>query len=121
VEPVSLVVGALAAGGLAGLSDAAKSAVGELYGRIRSWFGRDRQAQQALDELEVDPSSVEPVTAILAGRDLAAQSELLELAARVMELVDPAGSAAGKYVVDASNAKGVQIGDHNTQSNTFNS
>jgi hypothetical protein len=36
-----------------------------------------------------------------------------------MRLVDEAGSAAGKYQVVVHGSHGVQVGDHNTQHNTF--
>ena len=36
-----------------------------------------------------------------------------------MRLVDEAGARAGKYAVDVRGAKGVQIGDRNTQHNVF--
>jgi len=39
----------------------------------------------------------------------------------MLALVDQAGTQEGKYRVDAQGAQGVQVGDHNTQSNTFTS
>ena len=36
-----------------------------------------------------------------------------------MALVDAAGSQSGKYTVDVRGSQGVQVGDHNTQTNTF--
>jgi hypothetical protein len=44
---------------------------------------------------------------------------VIEAAQRLMALVDEAGSKAGKYTVDLRGAQGVQVGDHNTQHNTF--
>ena len=44
---------------------------------------------------------------------------ILESARRLMALLDPAGFRAGKYEVDLRGAQGVQVGDHNTQINTF--
>ena len=38
-----------------------------------------------------------------------------------MALLDPAGTAQGKYQVDLQGAQGVQVGDGNQQYNTFNS
>ena len=46
-------------------------------------------------------------------------SEALALAGRLVSLVDPAGVAEGRYVVDARDAKGVQVGDRNVQVNRF--
>lgn len=40
-------------------------------------------------------------------------------ALKVLELTDPDGSQAGKYRVVLRGNKGVQVGDHNTQTNTF--
>jgi hypothetical protein len=38
---------------------------------------------------------------------------------RDLALADPAGAGTGKYRVDARETKGVQVGDHNIQHNTF--
>jgi RIP homotypic interaction motif len=38
-----------------------------------------------------------------------------------MDLVDKAGSRAGKYLVTVHGSQGVQVGDHNTQTNIFGS
>lgn len=38
---------------------------------------------------------------------------------QVLVSLDPPGAQAGKYVVDLREAKGVQVGDHNTQTNHF--
>ena len=45
--------------------------------------------------------------------------QVIAAAQRLLELMNPAESAAGKYRVDLREAKGVQVGDHNTQHNTF--
>jgi hypothetical protein len=37
----------------------------------------------------------------------------------LLALLDPTGTRAGKYMVDLRGAQGVQVGDHNTQTNTF--
>jgi RIP homotypic interaction motif len=36
-----------------------------------------------------------------------------------MKLLDARGSQAGKYAVTVQGSQGVQVGDHNTQVNTF--
>lgn len=53
---------------------------------------------------------MDPVTLIVTA--LAAAQALLRL-------VDEAGARAGKYAVLVSDSQGVQVGDHNTQTNTF--
>jgi hypothetical protein len=37
----------------------------------------------------------------------------------VVDLLGQQGSKAGKYGVTITGSKGVQVGDHNTQTNTF--
>ena len=44
---------------------------------------------------------------------------LVAAAKAVMDLVDAAGARAGKYNVTIHGGQGIQIGDHNTQTNTF--
>ena len=56
------------------------------------------------------------LTAVGAGGD----PDLVAAAQALMSLVDAAGSRAGKYAVDVQGSQGVQVGDHNTQRNTFN-
>ena len=49
----------------------------------------------------------------------AADAELGNAAQEPMRLLDAQGTAAGKFVVSIQDAKGVQVGDHNTQVNRF--
>jgi hypothetical protein len=44
---------------------------------------------------------------------------VVEAAQQLMALLDAAGRQSGKYLVDLRGAQGVQVGDHNTQTNTF--
>ena len=124
MEPVSLLLAALAAGVGAGVQDIAGSAVRDAYAKLREVlrrrFAGRPAAEEALAEHEKDPKAYEPllrkyVTETGADRD----AEVLELAERVLALADSAGSAAGKYRVDAAHAQGVQVGDRNQQINTF--
>jgi hypothetical protein len=45
--------------------------------------------------------------------------EVEAAAKKLMAMVDPDGAAAGKYTVDLRGAQGVQVGEQNTQTNTF--
>ncbi|MER7705854.1 hypothetical protein ABTX81_23540 [Kitasatospora sp. NPDC097605] len=116
---VELVMAALAAGASAGLTDTASSAVRDAYSALREKVRRrlPAHAAEVLDAEQVEPDAWEArlraeLTASGADRD----RELLAAAEALLTLV---GSAA-KYQVDARGAKGVQIGDHSTQSITFN-
>ncbi|MFC8451074.1 hypothetical protein [Kitasatospora sp. NPDC057223] len=115
---VELVVAALAAGTSAGLTDTVSSAVRDAYGALRAAALRRLPGGGAelLDAEQVEPDVWEArlreeLTASGADRD----RELLALAENLLALL----GSGGKYRVDARGAKGVQIGDHNTQTVNF--
>ncbi len=130
MDPISLVVGALAAGAAAGLSESASAAVTSAYTalreRVRVLLAGDRAGTAALDLLD-DPDAVgegaqlyeRPLRRALERTPSAMDAETVAAAQRMMALVDAAGSNASRYVVDASHAQGVQVGDGNYQAITF--
>ncbi|WP_207386746.1 RIP homotypic interaction motif-containing protein [Frankia sp. Cppng1_Ct_nod] len=124
VDPVSLVVGALAAGAAGGLTESASAAVTGAYAalrdRLRRLFTADREAAGVLELHEGNPDVYqEPLRHVLARSGAAGDYEVVAAAQYLMTLLDAAGSAAGKYSVDVRGAQGVQVGDGNTQTNTF--
>jgi hypothetical protein len=60
------------------------------------------------------------LAAALTAGDAEADDELLMAALKVLELADSARSEEKNYGVMLHDNKGVQVGDHNTQTNTFN-
>jgi hypothetical protein len=124
MDPVTLIVAALASGAAAGMTGAASSAVQDAYAGlkalVRRRFAGRRDGDLVLARHEeapeawAGPLSAE-LTAVGAGHDLA----LVSAAQELMSLVDADGSRAGKYTVDVRGAQGVQAGDGNTQHNTF--
>jgi hypothetical protein len=124
VQNVELILAALAAGAGTGASDAAKAAVLDAYtglrDTIRSRLAGRHAARQMLDAAELEPDSwpIE-LAAWLEDSGAASDEEIIAAARRLLTLADPDGVAAGKYHVDAGEARGVQVGDHNTQHNTF--
>jgi RIP homotypic interaction motif len=125
MDPITLIVTALAAGVGAGLTDTASSAVKDAYSSLRALVKRRLAgrsgAELVLAKHEKAPQTWEaPLAAELdqagAGRD----PDLIEAAQTLMSLVDEAGTRGGKYTVDVRGAQGVQIGDYNTQDNIFN-
>jgi hypothetical protein len=119
-----VIVAALAAGAVAGSTEMARSAVTDAYTGFKNLLrgrlvGRDA-AQQALDAVETEPGRWRA----LLGTDLAESGadddeRVLAAARGLLDLTDPEGVRAGKYRVDVHDSKGVQVGDHNTQTNTF--
>jgi hypothetical protein len=128
VDPVTLIVSALAAGASAGaldaLKDDVKDAVKAAYARLRM-LARKRVAGRpdgglALERHEASPKQWESVlTGELIEAGAASDADLVAAAKAVMQLVDAAGGRAGKYNVTVENSKGVQIGDGNIQLNKF--
>jgi hypothetical protein len=126
MDEVSLVVTALSAGAGAGLKDAASSAVKDAYTGLRELVRgtlAGRQAGEvALVELEQDPAAWEsPLRSQLAAAGAGDDRELVAAAQALMEMLDGAGSRAGRYRVTVTGSQGMQIGDGNTQHNTFGS
>jgi hypothetical protein len=124
MEPISVIVAALAAGAAVGVKDTVSRAVEDAYGGLRELvrrrLARRRGAVTTLVEYEASPqmwqkSLADELVAVDAGSD----EEIVAAAQRVLALVDPAGTGEGKYRVDTRKAQGVQVGDYNTQSNKF--
>jgi len=70
MDPVSLVVGALAAGVSGGLSDTTKALIGDLYARIKTRLAGRPAGQAALEEYATDPDAwATPLANELAATD----------------------------------------------------
>jgi hypothetical protein len=128
MDPITLIVAALAAGAASGaldtVKDGAKAGVTAAYAKLRALAKKrvagNQAAEVALAKHETNPKSWEaPLTDEL--RDLHADSDadLVAAATALMELVDQAGARAGKYNVTIKGSKGVQVGDGNIQVNRF--
>jgi len=129
MDPITLIVTALAAGASAGaldaLKDNAKEAAAAAYGRlhdlVRRRFHGNAGAELILAEHQADPQTyAAPLAKKLAEADAAGDTDLLAAARAFMDLIDQAGTRAGKYNVTITGSRGVQVGDHGFQVNTFN-
>ncbi|MGY6658539.1 hypothetical protein ACXIZN_40920 [Amycolatopsis sp. TRM77291] len=134
IESVELVVAALAAGAAAGAGETASSAVKDAYTGLKTLAARALRRTKAapaevmelveadavtLTENESDTVGRRELTAALTAVGAGDDQELVAAALKVLELTDPEGAQAGKYRVLLHGNKGVQVGDHNTQTNTF--
>ncbi|HEY6788182.1 MAG TPA: hypothetical protein VI365_12825 [Trebonia sp.] len=128
MDPITLIVAALAAGASAGAIDALKDDVKEsaraAYGRLRDLVRRrlrgNASAEVILAEHNADPKIYEaPLAKKLAEAGAGDDTELVAAAKALMELVDQKGAKSGKYNVTIRDSKGVQVGDGNLQINTF--
>jgi hypothetical protein len=127
MEPISLIIAALSAGAIAAAKDTAGTAVKDAYQGlktlIKNKFAEQGKADSStiLDKFEQKP---EKTKALLedelaeSGLDkLDKDDAIIKAAEEVMKEEDPEGASTGKY--DLRGAKGVQIGNQNTQTNTF--
>jgi hypothetical protein len=128
MDPITLIVTALANGASAGaidaLKDDVKGSVKAAYGRLRDLVVRRLQGNASgeviLVEHEADPETYEaPLTKKLAEAGADNDAALVSAAKALLELVDPNGAKSGKYNVTIKDSKGVQTGDGNIQINTF--
>jgi ElaB/YqjD/DUF883 family membrane-anchored ribosome-binding protein len=124
MDPVMLIVTALAAGAASALQDGAKSSVKTAYARLRE-LAKKRFTHpdngEFLLERHVDAPEIwgKPLAKELEQAGAASDADLVAAAQELMTLLDAKGSQAGKYAVNAQNSQGAQIGDGNTQANYF--
>ena len=132
MEPVSLIVTALIAGAAAGGKEAATAAVKDAYESLKALLtrrlGERRVAHAVLADVEqaaakgadqVDAVSQEDLDREVKRSGADTDPELQRLAEELLTLLGRPGPQAGKYTTDVSHAQGLQVGDHNTQTNTF--
>jgi hypothetical protein len=125
MDPISLIIAALAAGAISGVKDTASQAVNDAYtglkALLRRRFTGNQQAEDALEQAERQPGSDQAILAEhlrAAGAD--GDEELIKAARALLEQADPAGARAGKYNVRITGGKGIVVGDAANVTMTFN-
>ena len=128
MDPVTVVVTALAAGASTGaigaLKDDAAQGAKAAYAKLRGLAGRrvagHPHGELALQQHQAAPQKWEGLLAAeLTEAGAAGDADLVAAAEALLALIDPAGARAGKYQVTLSGAQGVQVGDGNVQINRF--
>lgn len=123
---VELIVTALTAGAAAGAGLGAKETVSAMIAdayqglktQVKAKLGNRAEAVAAVDAGHTESATLREAlgTALIeSGADT--DQAILE---KAQELLAQLEEPAGKYVVDNRGAKGVVIGDHSSQTNTFN-
>ena len=126
MDPVTVIVTALTAGAASALQDGASAVVKDAYAQLKvlvkvRFAGRPR-GELVLAEYEAAPQTWEaPLAAELSAAGAEGDADLLAAAQALMSLVDEEGTRLGKYLVTVHDSQGVQVGDHNSQTNTFGS
>jgi hypothetical protein len=128
MDPITLVVTALAAGASAGAVDAlkedvrgsVKAAYERVHDLVKRRFRGNASAEVILAEHQADPKTYgAPLAKKLSEAGAGDDASLVAAATALMELLDHKGARAGKYNVTIENSKGVQAGDGNLQINKF--
>jgi hypothetical protein len=125
MDPITLIVTALATGAVSGITESASSAVKEAYASLKALVrkrlaGRP-DAELVLARHEQAPETWQaPLAAVLGDAGADRDANLVAAAQALLRLADAAGAGAGKYAVDVRGAQGVQVGDQGRQDNVFN-
>jgi hypothetical protein len=128
MDPITLIITAIATGASAGslealkddVKDAAKRAYAKLRRRAQQLLAGRPDGELVLERYESAPQRWEPVLAgELTDAGAASDTDLIGAARELMELVDGDGARAGKFNVTIKDSKGVQVGDGNIQVNRF--
>lgn len=128
MEPVTLILTALAAGASAGaldtpkddLKEKDKAAYAHLRGLASKRVSGRPHGEMALAQYESAPQKWQSLlSAELTAAGAARNANLGTAAKEVMQLLDQAGTKHGKYIVSVRSSAGVQVGDGNVQVNHF--
>jgi hypothetical protein len=118
MDPITLIVTALAAGSGEGalealkddVTDAIKSAYATLRGLVRNRVCDQPGAELVLAQYEDDPGTWgTPLARMLHDTGAAVDVDLLAVAHALLELVDAVGAAEGKYDVTITDSQDVQV------------
>jgi hypothetical protein len=118
MDPITLILTALAAGAGAGVKDTASSAITDAYNGLKTLiqrkFGDHQKTQTALIDYEEDPETYEkPLRKILTTHPFAQDDEIITAAQHLMTLIQPQQASMGKYnIQNAGTVQGQVIGDH---------
>lgn len=122
---LELIMTALAAGASAGVSGAATQAVQDSYAQLKALLGRTLQGRiDVAAEIETLDAEQAPsgVWRTRLGGPLteSGAAENHDVLAAARELLDAAQQARlGAHRIEVHNSHGVQVGDHNQQTNHF--
>jgi hypothetical protein len=105
MDPVTLVVAALAAGASAGVTDTVSTGIKDAYAGLKALVLRRVQdtpaGEVAVVEHEKDPDTWSaPLAKKLTDAGADRDEQLIEAAQRLLHLTDPDGARAGTYTVD---------------------
>src|ERR1700758_5033858 len=107
MEPISLVIAALAAGATTGMTNVAGTAITDAYNALKKLIG-GKLADKGKDPAVVNEKDPDKLKADLAGNltDADIDDKIRAVATELLKNADPAGSQTGKYNVTGQNSQG---------------
>jgi hypothetical protein len=116
MDPITLIVAALAAGASAGLGDTASQAIKDAYAGLKALikrrFAGNAKAEETLADHEADPETYEkPLAKQLEAAGAQDDLEIVRAAQELLKKADKAGIKT-KYHVQVTGGKVGNIGDH---------
>lgn len=107
MEPVTLILSALAGGAAKAAGDAAPDAYKALKELIKRKFASKPQAEMVLEEHEKDPQTYEvPLKKKLVEAEADKDEEILKKAQELLNITNPEESAKGSYNITTGDVKG---------------
>ena len=125
MDPITLILGALAAGAAASAQSVASDAIKDTYAGLKKLiqqrFAGNARAQAALTDHEDDPETYKlPLKKALQQEHADQDERIMQEAKRLMELLEPEEAAKGKFSnIRIGQAQGTILGDHANQTNYF--
>ena len=116
MDPVSIIVTALAAGAAAAAKDTASQAIKDSYAGLKSLiqkrFANKPEAEMALTQHQNKPEVwAAPLKDALTETGAAENDDIIRQAQHLLKLINPRQASQGKYNIQIGEAKGVVIGD----------
>jgi hypothetical protein len=117
MDPVSLVLAALATGASAAAKDTASQAIKDAYTGLKALiskrFAQKPQAKMALAEYEQDEDTwKKPLQKALVEIGADQDEAIVQQSQQVLKLVNPQQAAQGKFNVQIGEGKGIVVGDY---------
>ncbi len=117
MDPVSLVLTALATGAAAAAKDTASQGVKDAYAGLKTLvlkrFEKKPQAEMALEEYEKDEDIwKKPLQKALVEAGADQDEAIIRESQKVLKLVNPQQVAQGKFNIQIGEGKGIIIGDY---------
>jgi Effector-associated domain 10 len=124
MDPITLLLTALAAGAAAGAQGTASQAVKDGYAGLKALilkrFAGRQAAETALVEYEKDEETwKKPLQKSLAEVGADRDEDILQQAQHLLKQINPQQASQGKYNINIGEAKGNAIGDNARVENTW--